>query len=152
MRIALCLAVIWVSSAAKLSTIMSANTFIQNADTPTAAGSFVVWNNQAWHFGDDGIFRMWQHSTRAWKDLSNSVYGKIPTARLSTNFVIDYFSMAVLTLIILIFRLRITFIRSTQLNPLLGVSWTIHSAKSFLMHVYMVGSLAVGPSFICLVV
>ena len=76
-------------SAAKLSTMMPANTFIKNSQTPTATGAFVVWNEQAWHYSDDGVLRIWQHSTRTWKDLRQSVFGHIPTRRLNPSLAVS---------------------------------------------------------------
>jgi N-acetylneuraminic acid mutarotase len=82
------LATIYVVSAAKLSTMMSSNTFIQSSESPTDSGQFVVWNDQAWHYSNDNRLRMWQRSTLTWKDVSTSVFGLIPSLRRDAGFAV----------------------------------------------------------------
>jgi hypothetical protein len=82
------LAVISMVSAAKLTNMMSSNTFIQNADAPTDIGRFVVWNDQVWHYGNGNRLRMWQRSAQTWIDLTNSVFGQIPSLRNDAEFAV----------------------------------------------------------------
>ena len=90
MRVFLSLAVLSVASAAKLSTMMSSNTFIQNSDLPKGTGNFVVWNDQAWHYGDESKLRIWQSSTQTWKDVTKSVFGNFPSPRSRARFVVAH--------------------------------------------------------------
>jgi hypothetical protein len=85
-RIGLFLTALSVVKASKLSTMLAPNTFLQNAESPTKTGKFVVWNDIAFHLGHDGKFRMWQSSTQTWKDLTNRVFGLAPSLRLDAGF------------------------------------------------------------------
>jgi N-acetylneuraminic acid mutarotase len=77
-----------VASAAKLATMMPSNTFIQNSETPTSVGRFIVWNDQSWHYGDNNKLRVWQHSTQTWKDVTENVFGAIPSLRTNAGFAV----------------------------------------------------------------
>jgi hypothetical protein len=77
-----------VVSSAKLPTMMSSNTFIQNSESPTEIGRFVVWNDQAWHYGNNNRLTMWQRSTQTWKDLSTSIFGPFPSLRRDAGFAV----------------------------------------------------------------